>query len=116
MNIIDENLTHKLPSNMIINILKMIPRDSQMKSPTSDLITQELNNVYIKKCENFEGDEDDINLLYPSKNEIKQYFVDLYFFWYRCSQSYELRLGKLQQLYGSPEESETESETESNDE
>ena len=45
MNIIDENLTHKLPSNIIINILKMIPRDSQMKSPTAVIMQEHINSI-----------------------------------------------------------------------
>ena len=51
MNIQDKNMTHKLPSNIIINILKMTPRDSQMMSPTSDLFRNKIDNAYLAQCD-----------------------------------------------------------------
>ena len=70
MNIQDKNMTHKLPSNIIINILKMTPRDSQMMSPTSDLIRKEFDNVYLAQCDHEYQHYDK----YPSKDDFENYF------------------------------------------
>ena len=48
MNIQDKNMTHKLPSNIIINILKMKPRDSHMKSPTATVMRKHINALIEK--------------------------------------------------------------------
>ena len=48
MNIQDKNMIHKLPSNIIINILKMKPRDSQMKSPTATVMRKHINALIEK--------------------------------------------------------------------
>ena len=91
----------------------MTPRDSQMMSPTSDLIRKEFDNVYLAQCDHEYQHYDK----YPSKMHFKQkYFGDLYFFLYKCSITYELRNTKLEKIYGSTEESENESEDESDDE
>ena len=48
MNIQDKNVTHQLPSNIIINILKMRPRDSQMMSPTATVMRKHKNAIIEK--------------------------------------------------------------------
>ena len=40
-----QNEPIQLPSNIIINILQMIPRDSQMKSPTATIIRNHINAI-----------------------------------------------------------------------
>jgi hypothetical protein len=64
MNIQDKNLTLQLPPNIIINILKMRPRDSQTKSTTSDLFRKEFDNVYLAQCDHEYQHYDK----YPSKD------------------------------------------------
>ena len=72
MNIQDKNMTHKLPSNIIINILKMRPRDSQMKSPTALLMKQAILDAY----------PNDIHF------HEEPTFSDLYFFFYEPPKFY----------------------------
>ena len=43
-----------LPFDIIMNILRMRPRDSQMKSPTAQLMKQEFEQIYNADSESYE--------------------------------------------------------------
>ena len=43
MNIQHKKMTHHLPVDIIINILKIRPRDSQMNSPTATVMRKHIN-------------------------------------------------------------------------
>ena len=94
-----------LPFDIIMNILRMRPRDSQMKSPTADLIKEEFLNTYTADCE-FRYSDD-----YPTHEHWAPIFSRQYFFWYKTTNLYSERRRKFEQLYcDAISESETESD------
>jgi hypothetical protein len=117
----------QLPFDIIMNILKMRPRDSQMKSPTAALIKKELRGVFYFHCNRnaiinryYELEDDDRHnttcdedYRYNTVEEFREAFVKTYF---SCYEDHGIHMNSLIHFNDFDEDSENDSETESEDE
>ena len=79
-------MTEQLPFDIIMKILKMRNRDSQMSSPTAALIKREFVSVYYAHRDSCNYTDD---YVFPTKDEFRHIFANRYFYWNRPRQSYD---------------------------